>query len=93
MATIYIAAVHLSGGTQHEHISQLVWMNGSTFGSGIISRAGMVEFIDDKKGDVRASDGKTVAQVGVVHPNVGSAYLRTHKDGKWTDNLLALPQY
>ena len=53
----------------------------------------MVEFIEEKKGDVRVSDGKSVAQLGVVHPKVGSPYLRTHKDGKWTDNLLALPQY
>jgi uncharacterized protein DUF3892 len=30
--------------------------------------------------------------VGVVTPTDGSKYLRTYADGKWTDNLLALPR-
>lgn len=93
MATIYVAAIHLSGGTQDEHISQLVWMNSSTHKSGIISRADMVDYVENKSGDVRASDGETTAQVSVVKPKSGSPYLRTHKDGKWTDNLLSLPHY
>lgn len=93
MATHYIAAVHMSGGDQHQHISQVVWMNGVTFKSGINTAAGMVNFIETKNGDVKVSDGTTAVAVGVVHPEHGRPYLRTHKDGKWTDNLLALPRY
>lgn len=32
------------------------------------------------------------ADVGVVHESGKSPYLRTHIDGLWNDNLLALPQ-
>ncbi len=32
------------------------------------------------------------SDVGVVRPAGRSAYLRTHADGDWNDNLLALPQ-
>jgi len=31
------------------------------------------------------------ADVGVVRPTNGRAYLRTYADGIWTDNLLSLP--
>ncbi len=31
------------------------------------------------------------ADVGVVRPAHGSAYLRTYADGLWNDNLLSLP--
>ena len=34
------------------------------------------------------------ANVGVVRPNDGRLpFLRTYADGKWNDNLLALPEY
>jgi hypothetical protein len=89
----WIAAIHLNGGFSHEHVRQVVWMNGSTHKSGINSTAQMVEFIEEKKGAVKVSDGTTAVEVGVVHPKQGKPYLRTHKDGKWTDNLLALPSY
>ena len=39
------------------------------------------------------TDGTREVQVGVVHPQYGPPYLRTHADGVWTDNLLALPRY
>ena len=93
MATHYIAAVHLSGGSEHKHVTNMVWMNGSTFKSGLNGTAEMVEFIENKSGDVKVSDGQTAVPVGVVHPTDGKPYIRTHKDGKWTDNLLALPHY
>jgi hypothetical protein len=93
MATHYIAAVHLIGGSEHKHVSSMVWINGSTFKSGLNTTAQMVAFIEDKGGDVKVSDGTTAVSVGVVHPSAGVPYLRTHEDGKWTDNLLALPQF
>jgi hypothetical protein len=89
----YIAAVHMSGGTQHEHIAEVIWMNGSSHVSGKNSTADMVDFIENKKGDVRVSDGKTEVSVGVVRPQSGKPYLRTYKDKKWTDNLLAVTRY
>ncbi len=93
MATHYIAAIHLSGGTGHEHITQLVWMNGESHKSGINPIADLVAFIEEKKGDLKVSDGTTAVPVGVVHPKQGTPFLRTFKDKQWTDNLLAIPRY
>ena len=92
MATHYIAAVHMSGGNKHEHVAELVSVNGSTFKGEITSTAVVVDFIE-KGGDVRVSDGTSNVAVAVVRPQQGRPYLRTHKDKKWTDNLLAVPRY
>lgn len=88
---VYIAAIHMSGGSSHQHISTVVWMNGSTFQSGISSRDSIVQFINGNN-SVKVSDGTTQVDVGVWKYQGGS-YLRTYADGKWTDNLLALPRY
>ncbi len=36
-------------------------------------------------------DGTSVAVVAVVHGD--PPYLRTHADNRWSDHLLALPEY
>lgn len=88
---IYITAIHLEGGEGHERISSVRWKQPSSGKSGEASRATMVKWIRDEKMDVRVTDGRTEAKVGVVDGN--PPYLRTHADGKWTNNLLALPRY
>ena len=90
--TAYIAAVHMSGGTQHQHISQVVWVVDGTFQSGISARSDIVKFIDAGN-SVMVSDGKTKVVVGVVRESGHELYLRTYADGRWTDNLLAMPRY
>jgi hypothetical protein len=52
----------------------------------------MVNWIGNKRGDARVRDraGHDV-QVGVAKAR--PPYIRTHADGIWTDNLLALPRY
>ena len=89
---VYIAAIHMSGGTEHKHIASCVWVIEKTFKSGITSTGGMVEFIDNGN-KVKVSDGTTTASVGVVRPQGGAPYLRAYADQKWTDNLLSLPRY
>jgi hypothetical protein len=37
--------------------------------------------------------GSNRVNVGVVKPQGGQPYLRTHADGKWTNNLLNLPTF
>ena len=88
---VYVTAVHMEGGTQHEHIASVRWRNPADGKTGQNSRQEMVDWIKNEKGDARVNDGRNEVQVGVVeaHP----PYLRTHADGKWTDNLLALPRY
>ena len=90
---IRIIAIRLSGGTSHEHIIHLWWTNPSDGSNGDNSRAQIVAFIEDQSGKAYVDDqyGHR-ADVAVVAPSYGLKYLRTHADGSWTNNLLALPQ-
>lgn len=53
----------------------------------------MVDWIDNKKGTAYVGAGSNRVNVGVVKPQGGQPYLRTHADGKWTNNLLNLPTF
>lgn len=90
---IQITAIRLSGGTTHQHIIRLWWMNPTNAKSGDNNRAEIVSFIEENQGMAYVEDGRgRRAYVGVVTPAHGAKYLRTHADGVWTDNLLALPR-
>ena len=90
---IRFTAVRLSGGTQHEHIVRLWWVNPANGQTGDNSRAELVNWIENKNGKAYVEDqfGHRT-DVYVVTPRVGAKYLRTKKDGVWTNNLLALPR-
>jgi Protein of unknown function (DUF3892) len=90
---IRITAIRLSGGAQHEHIVHLWWANPADSSTGGNSRAELVDWIENQNGKayVEDSSGHRV-DVYVVTPRMGSKYLRTKKDGVWTNNLLALPR-
>jgi len=87
---VYVTKRHMEGGSKHEHIARVKWENRSDGTTGDNSRAEMVKWIDEG-GDARVADGSSFVRVGVV--NATPKYIRTHADGKWTDNLLALPTY
>jgi hypothetical protein len=89
---VNITAVHMSGGSEHEHIASVRWKNPQSLVTGESTRAVMVDWIKNKGGDARVRDeaGKE-AQVGVVEAR--PPYIRTWADKIWTDNLLALPRY
>lgn len=89
---VRVTAIHLVGGSQHEHIASLRWTQDGA-GSGESTRAQLVTYIEDQSGSVYVSDGTTRVAVAVVTPASGPKYLRTHADGKWSDNLLALPRF
>ena len=90
---VRITAIHMSaGGTRHEHIESVRWKNEATSETGQNTVAQMVEWID-KDGKAYVFDGQTRVDVGTVHPQHGRPYIRTYRDGVWTDNLLALPRY
>ena len=87
---ITVTAVHMVSGMLHEHIASVQWRNAATNASGQATRQEMVEFI--KKGN--AAHVSTFA--GTVPKRVVNGnpkYIRTYADGKWADNLLALPKY
>jgi catechol-2,3-dioxygenase len=87
---VYITAVHMSGGENHEHIASVRWRNPTDSATGETSRGQMVDWINEG-GDARVSDGRSEAQVGVV--DATPPFIRTHADNRWTNNLLALPRY
>jgi len=88
---VYIEAVHMSGGTGHQHISHVRWRNPSTGESQSCTREVMIDWIQNKNGVAKVTDGRSTVQVMVVHSY--PPYLRTHRDGTPTDNLLYLPKY
>jgi hypothetical protein len=85
---VYIIAVHLEGGDQHEHITHVKWQDGATVRT--CSRAEMIKWIyQGNKAFV--TDGVRTVEVLVV--DASPPYLRTFADGRWTNNLIALPRF
>lgn len=87
---VYVTQIRLVGGATHQHISQVGWRNPEDGKIGTSTRDDMVKFIRDG-GRAFVSDGRRTVAVGIVEGN--PPYIRTHADGVWTDNLLALPRF
>lgn len=90
---VYIYAVHMnSSGGRHQHIASMRWRNPDSGKSGQSTQAEMVAFVrkPSTAAYVCGGDGH-MARVGVVEET--PPYVRTHADGDWSDNLLALPRY
>ena len=89
---VYITHIRLSGGTRHEHITDVKWHNPTNGKTGESTKQNMVDWLRTAGNNARVKDQfGDEAQVGIVEGN--PPYLRTHADGKWTDNLLALPKF
>ena len=88
---VYITHVHMEGGTRHEHIASVKWKNPADGKTGESTRAQMVEWLRVKGNEAKVTDGKNTVDVGVYETQ--PPHIQTHADGKWTDNLLALPRY
>lgn len=73
--------------SRHEHITRLGGANWNW------SREEVIHSIDAGTNTFYVVDAQGHrSEVGVVDPGDGRArYLRTHADGYWNDNLLALP--
>lgn len=86
---IFIIRIHMSpGGSGHEHIASVVWQNPANGDTEEHPVADIVNWIN-KGGEARVTDGRNTVAVRVWNHK----YLRTHADGKWSDNLLSLPRY
>ena len=85
---VYIIAVHLENGEEHEHITKVNWQGGSN--SNTCSRADMIGWLN-KGNRAFVTDNVRTVEVGVVQAS--PPYLRTIADGRWTNNLLALPRF
>lgn len=88
---IFINQVRLSGGTGHQHITDVGWRNPDDGKTGVSTTEVVIDWIDNKGGAAKVTNGKQTVDVGVVQG--ARPFLRTHADGVWTDNLLALPRF
>lgn len=88
---VYVTAIHLVGGSGHEHIAEFWWLDPQDGKTGKTSRAGMVDYIGNKNGVVKVGGADGPVSVFVVEAQ--PPYLRTGANKQWTDNLLALPKY
>ena len=86
---IYVTAVHMEGGNEHEHISDVKWRNPEDGKAGESTRATVVDWIKSKGGVAKVTEGQHTVPVEVYREQ----WLRTKADGVWKDNLLALPRY
>lgn len=87
---VFITAVHMEGGTKHEHIASVRWRDPADGKTGESTRPAMVEFIEkNDAGAAKVTDGAHTVNVGVFEKK----WLRTYADRTWRDNLLALPRY
>jgi hypothetical protein len=88
---VQVTTVHMEGGESHEHIASVLWTNPQTGVSGQSTREQMIEFL--RKPGTRAfvSDGERAVSIRIVEAE--PPYIRTHADGVWTNNLVALPRY
>ena len=77
----------------HKSIEWLGWINEQTNKSGRSSRLDMYDFVSKQGGQafVRDSHGNVAYVHGAVSAT-GNPYVRTASDGKWTNNLLSLPE-
>ena len=91
MTTIYITAVHMSGGDKHEHIAEVRYTSGAQ--SNTSSTADMVNWIKQAGNEARVHDVLAPGYVRVGVVNAPRPYLRTYRDDTPTDNLLYLPRY
>lgn len=77
----------------HEGITDFGWVNEQTRASGRSTRVQMIQFIETQGGKAYVKDKfGNIAYVYVAVSRSGNKYLRTYADGKWTDNLLSLPE-
>ena len=90
---IKTTARRMAGGPGHEHISLLWWEGNGN--SGVSTRDEMVAFVDiNGNNSVWCPDRDPSKQGAWVHTNSNgrTRYVQTVADGRWTDNLLALPE-
>ena len=94
MAQMKVSSIHTepSGSWDHVHITRLRYLQVG-FGSEIeVSTVRMIELLRGVSNNIAyVSDKEGNALVQVVNGPI--TYLRTIRDGRYTDNLLALPRF
>jgi Protein of unknown function (DUF3892) len=89
---IEVTAIRLDAGDTHEHITDVQW--GTASASGQASLQALVDWLNASSENqaVVSGDGEHVPLL-VVEPFERTAYVRTHVDGAWRNDLLGLPRF
>jgi hypothetical protein len=74
-------------------ISSFRWINEQTQASGESTREIMYDWIVNKGGQAYVKEDEGIVYVYGAVSSAGLPFLRTAKDGKWTNNLLELPSF
>lgn len=91
--SIEITHVRYSGPQKtHESIVEYKWKSRENTNNGTSIKSVLVKWVDDN-GVAYVGSGSQQVKVMAVHPSGLAAYLRTHADGKPTNNLLSLPTF
>lgn len=69
------------------------WKNVSTGKIGENDKPSLVAWVDDTTSTAYVGSGVNRVNVTSVHPANTQPYLRTHADGKWTNNLVNLSTF
>jgi hypothetical protein len=92
--SIQITNIRFAGAAKnHESISHFRWLNNATGSFETSDKASLVARVSIASNQAFVVAGSVRVAVGVVRPTYGLPYLRTHADGYWNDNLLALPTF
>lgn len=95
MAEVRITCIKKDGGNhlnRHEGITSYGWGNPANGKSGESNRSAMVKWIEDgNRAYVQDAYGNKV-YCDVRKSASGNKFLQTEADGKYTDNLLSLPE-
>jgi hypothetical protein len=85
---VIITAIQMGGLQTHEAIAAVKWLNPQTPEAKQRTKAQMVSWLRaNSTNRAIVLEGTTQIEVGVVDGS--PPYVRTHADGKWTNNLLA----
>lgn len=94
--SVRITCINKDGGNHynpHEAISRLGWVEDGTAKTGNSSRLELYDWIKNQQGVAYVRDQfGNQARVGTAETERGTKYVRTYSNGKWSDNLLALPE-
>jgi uncharacterized protein DUF3892 len=90
---IEITAIRLEDGSTHEHITDVLWRSAATT-LGHCPRQALVDWLGESNENQAVVAGRSgwVHVAVLIRPN-RPPYIRTHADGVWTDDLMALPTF
>lgn len=96
---IEIVAIRLTGGREHEHVTDLMWRGASkrAFARTSVGQSttqGVVDWLTSRADNQAVvDDGSRYLQVLVVRPVDLAPHVRARSEEEWTDTLLALPTF